>query len=123
MGPFKIYYTKSILHALIYIIFEFHGADQTATEISSPPTFSATLGPMVGQRVGRSKIYFVKSILHALICNLFNFNGARSNRTRDILSGPPFGPLLVLWWDDQKYTLSNRFYLSQYAFCSTFMEL
>ena len=30
---------------------------------------------------------------------------------RDILSGPPLGPLLVLWSSNQKGTLLNRFYM------------
>ena len=54
----------------------------------------------------------IKSILHAIICILFDFNGARSNRTRDVLFGPPLGALLVLWWSDRKYTSSNQFYMS-----------
>ena len=36
--------------------------------------------------------------------HFFDFHGATSNKSRNILSGPPLWPLLVLWWADRKYT-------------------
>ena len=97
-------FTCPIMHFVRFLVL-----DQTGTVISSPGHRWANLGPMVGRRVDRAKIYLLK------FSTCPNIHYIRFNQ-----------PLSHSWsfdgwgWADRNYTLSNRFYMPYYAFCSLF---